>query len=260
MVGKGPTQNRVGDMSVQRRIFAWTVGPSIAVRMILGVAGFVGVLTLLPEPASAQGLELIVDIGATSPPGGLPMGSMLPPREILAALRSAGFDPLSRPVARGGVYVVFALNRYYMDVQVRVDGRSGRVLSVTRLAGAAYGGPIYEGHLPALQRGYPPAYAPPAANYEHPPVPPANVPLAPPARNFGAAAPSRSGAPETVAKKSAPPQAPVPRVRPEDNPPSAAPDSSAADQTGSSAAPPPPPGAASPAPQPSGMVPIAPLE
>jgi hypothetical protein len=145
-----------------------------------------------------------------------------------------------------------------MDVQVRVDGRSGRVLSVTRLAGAAYGGPIYEGRLPAtLQRSYPPAYASPSPNYERPPVPPANVPLAPPTRNFGAAPPPRSGTPDTVAKKSAP--APVSRVRHEDNPPSAAPDSSAADQTGSSAAPP-PPAAASPAPQPSGMVPIAPLE
>lgn len=248
-------------MSVKREVSAWIIGRSIVGGMVLGGAAFVGALALAPETASAQGFERIVDGGAVSPPGGLPMGSMLPPREIIAAVRSAGFDPLSRPVARGGVYVLFAINRYYMDVQVRVDGRSGRVLSVTRLAGAAYGGPIYEGHLPAmLQRSYPPAYAPPSPNYERPPVPPANVPLAPPARNFGAAPPSRSGAPDTVAKKSASAPAPVSRVRHEDNPPSAAPDFSAADQSGSSAAPPPPPAAASPAPPPSGMVPIAPLE
>ena len=87
-------------------------------------------------------------------------GGLAPP-EILANVRSAGFDPRSRPLQRGGVYFVFAVDRHFMDVRVTVDANSGRVLSSTRLAGMRYGGPGYDGHE-VLSRVY-----------ERPPVPPA---------------------------------------------------------------------------------------
>jgi hypothetical protein len=80
--------------------------------------------------------------------------SVAPPGAIIARVRAAGFEALHWPVLRGRVYVVFARNPYLMDVQLKVDPRTGNVLSVTRLAGAAYGGPILEKSLPdnALQR------------------------------------------------------------------------------------------------------------
>ncbi len=99
----------------------------------------------------------------------------LAPSEILASVRSAGFDPRSRPLQRGGVYFVFALDRHYMDVRVTIDANSGRVLSSTRLAGVRYGGPGYDG------------YEVQSRVYERPPVPPGDIPNRGAARNNGAA-------------------------------------------------------------------------
>jgi hypothetical protein len=84
--------------------------------------------------------------------------SVAPPGEIIARVRAVGFEALHRPVLRGGVYMVFARDPYLMDVQLKVDPRTGNVLSVTRLAGAAYGAPILEKSLPdtSLQRAAPP--------------------------------------------------------------------------------------------------------
>jgi hypothetical protein len=177
------------------------------------------------QPVGPRGTEPPYGYGAGSPP----FEEGLPPYEILASVRSAGFHPLSRPVRRGPVYVLFAADRYLVDVRVTVDARTGRVMSATRLAGAL------SEHPP---RGY-----------ERAPVPPANVP------NVGDAPPLAD------ARRAPSARAPLPRSRPGDvvtgsvkdggtEPPSAAPS-------------PAPPGnatvTATPPQQPT-MVPIAPLE
>jgi hypothetical protein len=200
------------------------------------------------QPVGPRGTEPPYGYGAGSPP----FEEGLPPYEILASVRSAGFHPLSRPVRRGPVYVLFAADRYLVDVRVTVDARTGRVMSATRLAGALSGGPGYDGHdvMPRSQTlGYPPVAEHPPRGYERAPVPPANVP------NVGDAPPLAD------ARRAPSARAPLPRSRPGDvvtgsvkdggtEPPSAAPS-------------PAPPGnatvTATPPQQPT-MVPIAPLE
>jgi hypothetical protein len=169
----------------------------------------------------------------------------LAPSKIIARVRSVGFGPLSRPVQRGGVYILFAVDRQYMDVRVTVDASSGRVLSATRLAGTRYGGPGYEGYEEPV--------------YARPPVPPGEIPNRGTARNVGPSTPS-------------PPHLPLPRARPggdvtgsvketvpqaEAEPRAAAPPAGLGDTTVET--PPPPPPASSRPLQPT-MVPIAPLE
>jgi hypothetical protein len=61
----------------------------------------------------------------TGPP--LPAGP-LPPTDIIAEVRREGFHPVSRPVHRGRVYVLFAVDQDDMDVKLTVDAASGRVL------------------------------------------------------------------------------------------------------------------------------------
>jgi hypothetical protein len=73
---------------------------------------------------------------------------VLPPHEILAILRTAGLEPLSRPWRHGPwVYTLHAVNPSGREVKVIVDARTGRVLHV----------------LPVLVQRYvlPPSYGPP---------------------------------------------------------------------------------------------------
>jgi hypothetical protein len=204
------------------------------------------------------------------------MGGMLAPADIIIAARRAGFEPISRPVQRGPVYVLFALDDGDVDVKLTVDARSGRVLWVGDVIGARYGG----------YYGYP---APP--RYGRPPMPPADIPdLGHGRNNFR---PDRT----TASVRRSPP---LPRIRPADltsvNKQGAAPAQAAAKESAPPAAaslpspsplpnPPPragegrvgaaggkgaddaaPPGrsgavpAAKPPPAPPTMVPVAPLE
>src|SRR5262249_33766025 len=75
-------------------------------------------------------------------PAALGVGT-LAPKEILAEAQQAGFEPISRPVQRGRVYVLFAVDPYDMDVKLTVDAGSGRVLWVTGIIGPRYGGAKY---------------------------------------------------------------------------------------------------------------------
>ena len=59
-------------------------------------------------------------------------GSMLPPPEINAIVRSMGFVPTSRPVRQGLTYAVLANDHRGRPVRVIVDARFGDVLSVRR--------------------------------------------------------------------------------------------------------------------------------
>jgi hypothetical protein len=210
---------------------------------------------MLPMKAGAQSHAAGAGAATAQTAGEPTNAGGLAPSEIIASVRSAGFDPRSRPFQRGGVYFVFAVDRHSMDVRVTVDASSGRVLSATRLAGTRYGGPGYDGHE-VLSR-----------TYERPPVPPADIPNRGVARNAGVA-PSSS------------PRAPLPRSRPGDvitetateapaqaAPRPAAPPGGLGDTT-AEASPLPPSSATAPSappptpsrPQPPTMVPIAPLE
>jgi hypothetical protein len=81
-------------------------------------------------------------------PGGYPpVPGGLPPYEIMAIVRSTGFEPLSRPLRQGPAYVVRAADPAGRLVQVFVDARMGRVVRVVpamrRDAIAPYPSPPY---------------------------------------------------------------------------------------------------------------------
>jgi hypothetical protein len=61
----------------------------------------------------------------------------LPPDGVLAIVRSKGLEPLSRPQRHGATYALSALDPADRKVQVTVDARSGRILSVSPTGGAA---------------------------------------------------------------------------------------------------------------------------
>ena len=90
--------------------------------------------------------------GAASaePAGMTPSGAAdgLPPHEILARVRSSGFDPVSRPLRSGRTFTLRALDRYALELNLVVDAHSGRVLSADEVAAPHY----------AARRGPMPAY------------------------------------------------------------------------------------------------------
>jgi hypothetical protein len=74
-------------------------------------------------------------------PGGLP------PYEVMAIVRSSGFEPLSRPLRQGPAYVVRAADPAGRLMHVFVDARMGRIVRVVpamrRDAMSAYPSPPY---------------------------------------------------------------------------------------------------------------------
>jgi hypothetical protein len=134
----------------------------------------------------------------------------LPPHEILAIVRSAGLDPVSRPARQGPVYVLRALNPAGQEVRVVVDARMGRIVKVVAVAPTDPG-----------------AFAPPASIPPGRAVPDSNGPT-----SRGAALPSgidddtdfeplHPGAPGIPPKPPArtaakPPPPPLPRSRPKE--------------------------------------------
>jgi hypothetical protein len=147
----------------------------------------------MPAAGMTQSLIPVVDIAPYGAAAAPPLVGALPPDEIIASVRSAGFDPVSRPMHRGGVYVLFAIDRYDVDVRVTVDAHSGRVLSAMRLAGEFRGEPGH-GDDEAMPRalppgyGYPPPYERPPRFYEPAvPAPPADVPIYGPGYGMGRA-------------------------------------------------------------------------
>jgi hypothetical protein len=180
-------------------------------------------IAISAELALAQVDEAVSDLTAqemTWPAVAPATAGILPPAEILTEVRQEGFYPVGRPVRRGRVYVLFAIDQDDMDVRLTVDGASGQVLWVTG-AVARFGGPGYYGHRSVWR--------------EHPPVPPADIPTAGSRSSFGSA-----GTHHTSLKRFPP----LPRTRP-------------ADLAGDSVL---PARGSSPAAPPVTMVPVAPLE
>jgi hypothetical protein len=133
-------------------------------------------------------LAAIVSLGASAPAlaqynAPPPYGAVLPPFEVVTIIRSMGFDPVSRPVLRGPVYVVQALDDVSIPVRVIVDARSGNVVRVTESPRTAYMGVAPDAgfgprRLPpetvppgAVYRPYDDDLAPPAAQAPPPPKP-----------------------------------------------------------------------------------------
>jgi hypothetical protein len=84
-----------------------------------------------------------------------PAATQLPPYEIVAIVRSTGLEPVSRPVWRGQVYALHAVDPAGHPVRVTVDSRLGRIMSVTPAAHPRFAAPA----LPP----------PPTARNRHPP-------------------------------------------------------------------------------------------
>ena len=83
------------------------------------------------------------------PGGGYPppAAGALPPHEIMAIVRSTGFEPLSRPLRQGPAYVVRAADGAGRLMNVFIDARMGRIVRVVpamrRDAMAPYPSPPY---------------------------------------------------------------------------------------------------------------------
>ena len=120
---------------------------------LLGAAAFsLTFLLLTIAPGSAQ-----------SP---LPLPGFVPPYEITRIVRTAGFDPLARPLREGTTYVVRATDFRGIPMRVVVDARSGAIRAVNRLVSdqEVYGA---LGTLPPPY-GVPPPYGGPAAAFASP--------------------------------------------------------------------------------------------
>lgn len=146
-------------------------------------------------PAGAELLDRVADVAPPYAGYAPPLaGVVRSPAEIIASVRSMGFDPVTRPVQRGPVYVLRAVDPNDVDVRVTVDARSGRVLTATRVARLFGEAPDDDGYgaWPASPApGYPPAYGswPPRPRYpeyyEQRPIPPSPMPPYGPARIYG---------------------------------------------------------------------------
>ena len=114
----------------------------------------------------------------------------VPLDQITANVRAAGLQPLSKPMLRGAVYYVRAVNPARVEMRVAIDARSGRVLSATRVADKPP-------EPPASEPG--PAPQPYVTGRGYSEAPPANLPLEgramPPGRMPDAPAPKLGNAP-----------------------------------------------------------------
>jgi hypothetical protein len=131
----------------------------------------------------------------------------LPPYEILAIVRSAGLDPVSRPARQGPVYVLRALNPAGQEVRVVVDAGMGRIVKIVAVAPTDPG-----------------AFAPPASIPPGRAVPDSNAPTTRSAAlpsgidddtDFEPLHPGAPGILPTPARTAAKPP-PLPRARPKE--------------------------------------------
>jgi hypothetical protein len=120
----------------------------------------------------------------------------VPLDQITAHVRASGLQPLSRPMLRGVVYYVRAINPARAEMRVAIDARSGRVLSATRVAHklpartASEPGPAPQPQPSVIGRGY--SEGPPAVlSVESRTMPPGTVPDAPAPKLESAPSPAK---------------------------------------------------------------------
>lgn len=166
---------------------------------------------------------LVLAVGAVAP---VPASAqyLLPPYEITTSVRSMGLKPVSPPMLRGKRYVLRAVDRRGVEVNVAVNAVSGRVMFIEE----AGNGPIRD------TRAYPGGAPPSAGNQAsgdptepsviyaepretNPPRPPARVPGAakPPVPKVAARPPAKPAAPAEAEK---PTEASSASVAPEKSP------------------------------------------
>jgi hypothetical protein len=95
----------------------------------------------------------------------------LPPYEIITIVRSAGLDPIDRPVRRGPHYVLHAIGQNDQEVRVIVDARRGEIvrivptMSASRMPPGPGGGGVTMGPYERMDgygpRGAAPGYVAP---------------------------------------------------------------------------------------------------
>jgi hypothetical protein len=96
---------------------------------------------------------------------------LLPPREVYAVMRDAGYSPLGSVRRRGPFYIVAAINMQGDDGRLVIDARTGRIV---RFMPADL---MDDGAVDDLSMGYgPQALLPPIRNFRTPPRPSASVP------------------------------------------------------------------------------------
>jgi hypothetical protein len=197
--GETEAKNKSGSRVVIRKI-ALCIG-----FLALGITA-AGAQQPLPPPYPAP-----VYPGAVYPgyPPGYAVG--VPPYEVVAIVRSAGFEPLTRPFRNGPAYVLRAVDPAGQEVRVIVDARFGQIARVVPLMGPRYGlAPPPYGNPPprivTVPDGHGPnsriAALPPGA--EGPPT--GGINAAPPPPHGSGAAPHHPSA------QASPP--PLPRPRP----------------------------------------------
>jgi hypothetical protein len=71
-----------------------------------------------------------------------PSEEPLPPHEAVTIVRSTGLEPRGRPVRRGPVYAVRAVDSAGEEVRVIVDAYLGRIVKVVPLSGPRYAMPL----------------------------------------------------------------------------------------------------------------------
>jgi hypothetical protein len=142
------------------------------------------------RPALVASFFIAAVVGAAGSAAAEPLRPVvtgLPPHEIVAILRAAGFEPVVRPVAGAGVFFVRALAPDDEDVRVTVEARTGRILEIQPMGYA--GAPFRGGYRLASPR----VYYGPSAGFEDRtgalPVPPRGVPGAHPNAGHKAARP-----------------------------------------------------------------------
>src|SRR5262245_4620627 len=140
----------------------------------------------------------------------------LPPYEVVAIVRSAGLEPLHRPLRRGPGYVLRAVDPGGREVRVIVDGHSGRILKVSPLPGPLYAAPVGpppygrpSGRIAMVPDGYGP-------NSRIPMAPPGidGPPLYGPDMRVLPNAPGRAPAAGAPPQSAAPAGPPLPKPRP----------------------------------------------
>jgi len=105
----------------------------------------------LSTPVSAEPLRL----AQAGPP------ALLPPHEVVTIVRSTGFDPLGQPVLRGPNYTLRAIDERDREVSLLINGRTGRILSVTPMETASRMPPPRGGLTMGPYERMPPGYVPP---------------------------------------------------------------------------------------------------
>jgi hypothetical protein len=185
-----------------------------------------GVLAFgLAAPVGAPAQPVAPYYPGAANPGAAPA---LPPYEILTIVRSAGLEPLTRPVRSGPAYALRAFDRAGQEMRVVVDVHSGRILKVTPLVAQRYAAPVMPpvygrppGGAAAVPDGYgpssriaalppdapPPGYTPGAPAAIAPPPAAAQAPPLPRPRPKVAAGDAPAAAPAIIPRANPPPPA-----------------------------------------------------